>query len=43
MASLEDVFLDLTDDDDTVASRALALLGRGHEDREETLDCEGNL
>ena len=27
MATLEDVFLDLTDDDDTVAAKAAALLG----------------
>jgi len=29
MATLEDVFLDLTDDDDTVAAKAAALLNRG--------------
>ncbi|MEA4933911.1 MAG: ABC transporter ATP-binding protein [Lawsonibacter sp.] len=46
MASLEDVFLDLTDDDDAVASQAMALLTHSEphaqEEKEGTAD-EGNL
>lgn len=49
MASLEDVFLDLTDDDDAVAGQAMALLTHGQaqlqaesEEKEEPTD-EGNL
>ncbi len=39
MASLEDVFLDLTDDNDDVAARAAALLKRAPAQSEETEAC----
>ena len=48
-ASLEEAFLDLTDDDDTVAARAAAALSGaapetdGPEKREEARGDEGNL
>lgn len=44
-ATLEDVFLDLTDDDDTVAARAAELLGgtAPKETREEASSYEGHL